>query len=391
MKICFLSKEYPPKVIGGVGVYTYEMAHLLAKMGHQVYVLTQQHDNFGDCSDDRVNVIRVSPLRLPLLNSIREKLKNFAERLEYSYSVAKRLNELVRKERIDIVESCEARAEGFWYYLFRKRPPLVVKLHTPEGIIFKWNRSPKNLDYKLINKLEEFWILRARKTIGISEAIVEIVSRYYKYNFNGASIIPNPIDTELFKPGSKKNKYRDNFQILYVGRLEFRKGVHVLVKAMPRILKEIPKTKFIFAGSDCGMKRFLLKKISQFNCEDNVVFLDQLSREKLIEYYQQSDICVIPSLWENFPYVGLEAMACATPILASNAGGLSGLIKNKGNGILFPPGSSRDLADAAISLLKDKGLRVELGRCARKDCEERYSYEVVYSRVMDIYRSIIAK
>lgn len=391
MRICYLSKEYPPKVNGGVGVYTYEMAHLLSKRGHQVYVLTQQHDDLENCSQDGVNIIKVPPLRLPFFDKIRENLRNFVERLEYSYSVSKKLSELVHQEKIDIVESCEARAEAFWYYLFRNKPPLVIRLHTPEGLIFKWNQSPKNLDYKLINKLEEFWILRARKIVGISEAIIDVTSRYYKYNFNGVSLIPNPINTEIFSPPFKKDSNkRGQFQIVYIGRLEFRKGVHVLVKAIPRILKIIPKTKFIFIGNDCGMEKLLLEKISQFKCEDNVVFLNQVAREELIEYYYQSDICVIPSLWENFPYVCLEAMACATPILASEAGGLPSLIKNKVNGVLFPAGSSRDLADAAIYLLKDEKLRNRLGKAARKDCEEKYSHKAVYKQAIDVYKRILS-
>jgi glycosyltransferase involved in cell wall biosynthesis len=283
------------------------------------------------------------------------------------------------------VESCEARAEGFWYYLFKNKPPLVVKLHTPEGVVYKLNRDPLTKDRNLIERLEEWWICRANKLIGLSKSIVELTQNYYKVKFNGIPIVLNPIDINIFKP---KNILNNKGYILYVGRLEFRKGVHVLAKTIPFVLKNNPQVKFIFIGSDCGMKDYLKNKIEESGSKKSVEFIDQLNRDNLISYYQQSAICIFPSLWENHPYVILEAMACGRPVIASNVGGIPEIIKDRVNGILVPAGSTLGLTDAIIEVLTDKRLRETLGINARKFIEEQYPPEKVTQKTLNIYKEL---
>jgi glycosyltransferase involved in cell wall biosynthesis len=388
MNICFLSKEYPPNIIGGVGTYTWEMAHALAKLGHNVYVVTEATNETSEYVEDGIRVFGVKPARFPLNGAARALIKGTLERLEYSYAVSKRLRMIVNRYNIDVVESCEARAEGFWYYIFKRKPPLVIRLHTPEGIIAKWNHAPDTLDYKLTGKLEEFWIFKANKTTAISKAMINLMSRHYKFRFNNIAITPNPVDLNLFKGAPVFEKNRDSI-VLYAGRLEFRKGVHILIKAIPKVLKKIPEAKFIFIGNDCGMKGYLLNKIDEFGCRKNVIFVEQACRESLVEYYQKSSLCIVPSLWENAPYSCLEAMACARPVIASDAGGLSEIIEDSINGILIPPGSSLALAETIVKVLNDRRLQERLGNNARKYIEKKYAPSEVVQRTLEIYNTLL--
>jgi glycosyltransferase involved in cell wall biosynthesis len=386
MNILFLSRDYPPNQIGGVGTYTYEMAQFLSRMGHKVFVVTEAIDQPLEYVDQGVYVFRVKSKKNIFFNPVREKIKGFIERLEYSYAVSKKLREIVSKYKIDIIESCEARAEGFWYYLFKRKPALVIKLHTPEGIVYKLNREIQTKDRQLIERLEEWWIWRAQAVIGLSEGVVDLTRRYYRLPFKNLPIVPNPINIGFFKPDSYLN---NSETVLYIGRLEFRKGIHILIRAVSYVLERIPQVKFIFIGDDCGMKPYLINKIAQLKIENSVEFLTRIPRDKLINYYQQSTLCVVPSLWENQPYVILEAMACGKPIIASNVGGISKIIKDKINGILVTPGSVLDLAKSIVKTLSDKELQKKIGSNARRYIEEKYVPIEVIKMTLEIYKKLL--
>ncbi len=387
MNICFLSKEYPPLVNGGVGVYIYEMARTLTELGHIVHVITEASDEENETCEEGVCIYRIKPVELPFAFLLRGKLSRTIERLEYSFAVFKKLNAIVKNKRIDIVESTDARAEGLWYYLFHKKPALLIKLHTPESIIFDWNNEPHSFDHSLIKIIEEFWITRAKKLLVISSEMRDILSRYYKFDFHGIAQHSNPINVDLFRPDWGITDDRNDI-VLYVGRLEFRKGVHVFVRAIPEILKEFPGAKFYFIGRDCGMKPYLERKIKEFNCAKSIVFLDYVPSKELPVYYQRSRLCVVPSLWDNFPYTCLEAMSCGRPVIASYTGGVSEIIKNGLNGVLVTPGSVKELASEAIRILKNKGLAKELGKAASESIKQRYSRFKIVGKSIEIYQNL---
>lgn len=386
MNILFLSRDYPPEQIGGVGIYVYEASRLLAKMGHKVFVITGAIGHTIEYLDQGVCVYRVRPRRFAFLNPIRHKIQGFFDRLEYSYAVSQKIKEVVSRHKIDVIESCEARAEGFWYYFLHNHPPLVIKLHTPEGLVYKLNRDPENKERYLIEKLEEWWLRRAHKLVGLSNAVIKLTQGYYGIEQKQIPIVANPISADFLRvPVCSVNKG----YILYVGRLEYRKGTHVLIRAIPGILKKFPRTKFVFIGSDCGMKNYLLDKVNEFGVNENVEFIGQLPREELIPYYHESSFCIVPSLWENHPYVILEAMACGKPVIASNVGGIPEIIKDKINGRLIPPGSVSGLTDAAIELLGDAKMRENLGGNAKKYVEEQYAPQKVMQKIEKIYSELI--
>jgi glycosyltransferase involved in cell wall biosynthesis len=389
MNILFLSRDYPPKLIGGVGIYVYEMSRSLAKMGHGAFVITEAQDTPLEYIDAGVRVFRVKIKGIKALDNPRINLNGILDRLKYSLAVSDKINELCKRYPIDIVESCEARAEGFWYYFLRRSPPLVIKLHTPETLAFKLDHAAKTLDYKLIKLLEEFWINRAWQIIGLSKEVIDLTEQHFRAKFKQVPLIPNPLDIDLFKPSLEPDN--SELDILYVGRLEFRKGVHTLIRSMAYVQQYLPETKLTFIGADCGMKGYLLNKASQLKYPENILFVDQLPRDKLIEYYQKSTICVIPSIWENYPYVCLEAMACEKPIIASDIGGIKDMIINGHNGILVPPGSSKSLGEAIVNLLKDRHLRKKLGVNARESIEQNYTSEKIVQKTLNIYRSLLEK
>jgi len=391
MNILFLSKDYPPNHTGGVGIYVLEISRLLAKMGHKVYVITQAVEYPCKYIDSGVTVFRVKPKKLHFLDIIRNKLPGTVERLEYSFSAFKKIKEIVRKYDIDIVESSEARFEGLFYFLFNKKPKLVIKLHTPESVALKLDNVYPDFDYKVRLILEKWWIRRADRLVTLTQAVKDLTSRHYNLQLDGIPLTPNPIDIDFFKPGESKIATNGTPTVLYVGRLEFRKGVHVLMRAIPGVLKVIPEARFIFVGRDSGMKSYLINKINQTGYFNNISIVDGVPRYKLRDFYQNCTVCVLPSLWENHPYTCLEAMGCGKPVIATNIGGFPEIIENGVNGVLVDAGSSIKLADAIIRLLLNKNLCEDLGRNARGTMESDYNSKDVAGKTLSIYTQLLVE
>lgn len=387
MNILFLSREYPPLLNGGVGTYVYEMARLLAKANHGAFVITESPGAPQRGIEEGVHVWRIRPMQNRWLRLAQPHLPGFIERLEYSQSVARTMKALFREHPIDLVESCEARAEGFWYYLAHKKPPLLVKLHTPERLVYKLNHDPMSLDRRWIEYLEEWWLTHANQLTGLSQAIVQLSKENYPLDSKPIPVVPNPIDSEVFRPGNPSDCEKT---VLYAGRLELRKGVHILLRAIPLVLAQVPGVKFLLVGADCGMKKFLEQKIKEFQIEESVVMIDQVPRKDLIRYYHETQICVVPSLWENHPYALLEAMACGKAVIASAIGGITEIIRDKVNGYLVPAGSYLRLAQAIALLLHDNHLRQTIGQNARRHLEEHYAAARLLEKNLKIYREVVA-
>ncbi len=388
MKICFLSRDYPPYLLGGVGSYTFDLARTLVKLGHQVHVITQTAGAESELLEDGVLVSRVKPIRLRFLSLFKELLPETCERLEYSWAVSRKLRQLVKKYDIEIVESCEARFEGFWYYLFHRKPRLVVKLHTPESIVFKIDRIPADLDIRIKDVLETWWMFTAHALIPVTRAVAELVARHYKIK---PPLIPPtyyPVDSERFRPNGRK---RSNLcpQILYAGRLEIRKGVMDLLEAIPLVLKEFPTAHFNFVGGDAGVRHLMDRRIPELGCAGNMTFTDQVDRHGMVKYYQGADLCVFPSLWENFAFVALEAMACGETVVATRVGGFVEMIEDGVSGVLCNPEDAQDLAAKIIQVLKDRESNERMGREARKKMVETYSMEKKAQQMVEIYKGLL--
>jgi glycosyltransferase involved in cell wall biosynthesis len=351
MNICYLTWEYPPEVNGGVAVYIHEIAGAMKRIGHNVFVITRSEKEEHERIEEGIRVIRLKPKHYKIFNFCREIIPKTVTRLEFAIRVAKTLRKIHKKYKIDIVESLEAYSIGFIYYLFYKKPPYVIKLHTPEGIIFRWNERNINIDIKLLSLMEEFWLWRAKKIVAITNSMKKLIKEFYRVRLQNIPVVHNPLSLANFHR-DKEGEKEDFF--IFIGRLEFRKGPHILVEAIPYVIKEFPDVRFYFIGKDCGMKGYLESKISEFNCGKNVIFYEHLPREEIFSFYKKALACVIPSLWENFSYVMLEAMALKCLLVVSEVGGLSEVITDGKNGFTFRPGSFLDLKDKLIYILRNK-------------------------------------
>lgn len=209
-------------------------------------------------------------------------------------------------------------------------------------------------------------------------------------------VIPNGINIDDFDVLYSRERCReklglpiDSKIILFVGTLIQHKGHGVLLKAVPKILKNIPNAKLVFVG-DGGMKEELERICKRLNVEKHVKFagfVGDISKKPL--YYRAADVFVLPSTGpELFGIVNLEAMACGIPIVASKIGGIPDIVKDGENGLLVPPRNSKVLADAIIYLLENEDIREKMGKNGREKVED-YSWEMIAEETEKVYLSLM--
>ena len=401
MNICLLSREYPPETgWGGIGTYTYHLAHGLAEKGHQVHVIAQGLEKERVEQDEKVTVHRVFHRPLFVANGF---LREWGLRVEYSYHVLQKVKEVISKYSIDIVEAPNFSGEGFGYSFF-KRTPLVTRLHTHFSEAAQFLDEGKGADHYLSCVIEDAAILRSDLVICSTKAHSKLVSEEIGMNPDRVERIPLGIPLpSLNNDHGGHTLELPHPAILFVGRLEKRKGIHTLMQSIPIVLKETPQAHFFIVGRDTyvtdtgvslqGERRYSFKEklLQEFPQEylDRVHFVGYVSNELLERYYQSCDFFVAPSLYESFGFIYVEAMSYGKPVIGCCVGGVPEVVENGVTGILVPPEDPARLAQEMIRLLKDSSFKQELGRQARKRVEVCFTREIMVENTLRAYRRLL--
>lgn len=197
------------------------------------------------------------------------------------------------------------------------------------------------------------------------------------------SVIPNGVDTELFRPCGKEENL-----IVWAGRFVPEKGTEDLIEAARIVANQKKHARFLLIGNG-PLKLKIVKMAKDYGLiGKTVTFLEPLSRQALAEVFGKAVIFTLPSLREGMSMALLEAMASGNGIVASDAPGINGIIKNRYNGILIPPKNPRELARAILMLLDDMELRDMLASNALKTVCQNYQWDRVIDRLEEVYESV---
>lgn len=198
--------------------------------------------------------------------------------------------------------------------------------------------------------------------------------------------LPNGINTELFHP---KNEKEDTL-ILFVGRISFDKGLHVLLKSLHYLQTSIRLAVIgPFGDSKYSQDMKKLAEIETLRGKHKIEFLGALDQEDIIEWYQKASIFILPSFTEGLPVVVLEALSCETPVIVTPVGGIPDIVKNYKNGLLIPPNNPQKLAEKIQYLLDNRNVRVKLGREGRKQVIKNFSLDTVSNKLCTLYKQIL--
>jgi phosphatidylinositol alpha-mannosyltransferase len=229
------------------------------------------------------------------------------------------------------------------------------------------------------------WLERLDGRIAVSEAARETVTPYFPGDYR---IIPNGVDVDRFSgvgrlaaiPGLKDGR----LNVLFVGRLDKRKGFPHLLRAFELVQQTVPAAQLIVVGAFSPEEAQPYQRMAEEQQMD-VHFVGRVSDEELACYYQTADVVCFPSTGgESFGIVLLEAMASGRPVVASNIAGYREVLRHGVEGLLVPPKSDGALVAALVRLLSDESLRRRLGEAGRARAQ-RYSWDRVGPETLDFY------
>jgi glycosyltransferase involved in cell wall biosynthesis len=355
MKILHITKKYP-NAIGGDATVVYNLEKLHAAK-HELYVLThncpeingENVHKFG-LRDRSSNLDRISFRRLlSLITLIFWGFKN------------------LRKVKPDIMHSHSADL-GFFISLPARlyRIPIINTCH---GISFPYSQ------YNMLKRFMEKFFLRFAGFKEIT-AVDEIgIKKLDEAGFN-AVYVPNGVDLDIFDKKISAKNHKICF--LFVGRLEQQKGLVHLIKGVKMLEEDF---ELLIVGE--GSQENELRNVASGS--DNVKFLGYLGGKELVEKYLESDVFILPSIWEGLPVSLLEAMAAGLPVIVTDVGGISGICLNGENALVVNPGNPEELASAMKKMIDDGDLRMKLGEKGRKTVEEKFSWKNTANSVMKIY------
>ncbi|MBI2902351.1 MAG: glycosyltransferase [Candidatus Methylomirabilis oxyfera] len=403
MNICFISREYPPEQsFGGIGTHVYNLSHGMAENGHDVDVICLTERNERTYTDHGVRVHRTRPIdirsRLPEYRFSR--LGSALNRWGYSLAFWKKLEELARQRTIDLLDTGELFSDAFFNGV-TERFPQIVRLYTPlfwladngfHGI--EWNAETE-----ILAELETFCSLRSQKITSPSANLARIVANRWGVPLHDIDIVPNPVDTTLFSPAADGiGRGGDGPVVLFVGRLDKRKGVESLLRAIPSVAGRIEKARFRIIGSlnpydhsyDAEFASLMLD-LQRSGLDDRVERVDRADHFSMPAHYQAADLCVVPSLYDNSPNTAIEAMSCGKPVVGTRVGGIPEYVPDGVCGSLVAPGNPFELANAVIALLQDDALRATMGRNARERALRLYDRRVVARRTERLYHQVLER
>jgi len=199
--------------------------------------------------------------------------------------------------------------------------------------------------------------------------------------------LPNAVDVELFRPQGQKE---DNL-LLYLGRIVPVKGLHVLLESLHYLKTPV---RLVIVGSAVWSPKYrqhILKLIERENQngKHEITYLGVIPQPEAIKWYQKASIFILPSFWEAFPVVILEALSCETPVITTPVGGIPEFVRNFEDGILVPVGSPLKLAEAIKYLLDNKDIRIKFGKAGREWVIKNFSIGVIAKRLCNIYEEIV--
>jgi glycosyltransferase involved in cell wall biosynthesis len=366
-----VGSEFPPIAAGG-GYHIYNLSKKLVERGYKVTVFTRgsQKKTYYEEVDGifvyRVRYIPVYPFHLQ------------------SHGIF--VNRLLRsmESNFDLIHLHNSNIPVVHTSL-----PTVVTVHgTMQGYVN--NRKALDLQSLVVKTFSRMYVSidrkvieSANKVIAVSNACARELQDYY--GIKDVDVVYNGVDTNFFIPAEEK-EWEEPY-ILYTGRLSPEKGLLDLVESAKYICQDYPEIKFVIIGIG-PLERRLRKLAHNLDLNKSISFLGYMDQNKLVKYYQNAMVYVLPSYIEGLSTTLLEAMSCGIPTVATNIAANSEVVVDNETGILVPPRDSKALADAIIYLLENEDIRESMGKNARKKVED-YSWNKIAEETEKVYNEVM--
>ncbi len=370
MRIALVS-PYDWAVPGGANTHVRHLAEHFLRANHQVRIVAPSSRRWTHTCD-YLTVIGEHVVGLPASGSVAH--------ICLSFNLAGRVRRLLARESFDIIHLHEPFMPLLPFQFLRySQTTNVATFHAArEG----GSRLYAYARFLMLPRWE-----RIQGRIAVSRSALRLIAKYFAGRYQ---IIPNGVDYPAFAaevpPIPRYIDHRQN--ILFLGRLEKRKGLIYLLEAYAKLKKEMPNTRLIVVGGDGGMRAACERYIQRRRLTD-VVFTGYVPDDEKARYFKTAHVYCAPNTGaESLGIILLEAMAAGTPMVASNIEGFADVLTDGREGLLVPPRDSEALATALWRLLSDAALREEMGKQGARTAQ-RYSWDRVSREILAYYERVM--
>lgn len=400
MRLLILSPELWP-IYGGVGNYVVQVVKNMPR-DVEIEIATMSSSTTPSEEADsltKLGTVLPSNVRITYLGKRRS---TGLRRIAFPWECRDYLKTIVANKRFDIVHAASTLPD-FLVSPKRLGIPLVSTIHTTveghwqslkslRGGFGELNRSEKwvLMFGPALSWVENSYYTNSRHYITVSEWAKRKIIEEKRIDPDRIRVIQIGVDSDNFTPAKRERARQiypdlsaiDKPKVLYLSRMATRKGIGLLIKAIPKILQKVD-VHFVFAGAG---------ERPEFNIpKQDYTYLGLVPHDHPPYLYSMSDIFILPSLYENFPACILEAMASECAAVSTRICGIPEMIKHDENGLMIPPNDVDEISRAIIRLAEDDGLRRKMGKRAREDVVKTFSWERASANTMKYYEEVVSR
>lgn len=394
LRIAFATQEYVTEkgYDGGIANYVHRVAKALARLGHDIHVVTLSVVDEAKFEHEGITVHRVSFGRawLQLNRLTRYRLTTTMHLLGLSSQVYRKLKQLNAERPFHLVQFPNCSYCGLFSILLL-RVPHVLRASWYQPVWNKWNGVEPNIDNQAVEWLERQQYRRSPFIYAPTNMLQQILAK--EAGLDNVRVIRTPFyletddrDDSVYNGLLKGKKY-----LLFFGRFEMRKGFHILAQALPGVLAQYPDAYAVLVGRDS--KSALAASMADYArslCADSaerLIILESLPHSQLYPVIAGAHLVVLPSLIDNFPNACLEAMALGKAVIGTSGASFDELIDDEATGFLVPPNNASALAEKIIYAWTHPKLR-DIGQAAQQKTLE-FSPEKTVESLLTYYREIL--
>ncbi|HRW47790.1 MAG: glycosyltransferase family 4 protein [Caldilinea sp.] len=392
MRVLIVSWEYPPNVVGGMGKH---VAELVPALGGQMladgplYVDVVTTRLAGGAQEEQVNeFVTIYRVDVPPIDPV----DHYNSVVESNQALVERAERLAQKHPYDLIHAHDWLVAKAGIALKHSwKTPYLTTMHATERGRHQ-GHIPSDTSHQ-IDRMEWQSCFEAWTVIACSQFMQNELESYFGLPSSKVAVIPNGINAEKMArcPADQRallrHRYAPNGErlLLFVGRIVHEKGVHVLIRAMPRILAEHPEARLLVAGKN-GEKYWPLAY--ELGVEKAITFLGYISDEERDCLYSVVDAAIFPSLYEPFGIVALEAMAAGSNVIASSVGGLAEVVRHKENGLTCYANDPMSIVWAVDKTLSDPAAAEARRKVALAEVKDLYGWPRIARQTAELYESV---